>query len=95
MKTRVLHIASVLFPLIFVAAPLSSQEPRQISAIRDITTTEGEPRTAYGLTMSEPDIYYIDNGDTTFKAMRLTVKPVETPAAMTAPYLNEPTAHSI
>lgn len=95
MKTRVLNIASVLFPLIFVAAPLSSQEPRQISAIRDITTTEGEPRTAYGLTMSEPDIYYIDNGDNTFKAMRLTVKPVETPAAMTAPYLNEPTAHSI
>ena len=95
MKTRVLHIASVLFPLIFVAAPLSSQEPRQISAIRDITTTEGEPRTAYGVTMSEPDIYYIDNGDNTFQAMRLTVKPVETPAAMTAPYLNEPTAHSI
>ena len=70
-------------------------EPRTIKSFRDYRLTIGSSHTLDGVTYSEPDIYYTDNGDGTYKAIRLTVTPDETPAAMTAPYLNEATDHSM
>ena len=44
---------------------------------------------------AEPDIYYTENGDGTFTANRLTVKPTNRAADVTPPYLNECTATSV
>jgi len=70
-------------------------EPRIISSFRDYRSKIGTSHTIGDLTLSDPDIYYTDNGDGTWKAIRLTVQPDETPAEMTAPYLNQATANSI
>lgn len=95
MKKELLLNAIAMLLLASAAAPLHSQEAKQIGRFRDYSIREGGSRTVNDVTMTEPDIYYFDNGDNTFNAVRLTVLPVETPAAMTSPYLNEPTAHSI
>ena len=70
-------------------------EPRTIKSFRDYRSKIGTSHTVNGLTINEPDIYYTDNGDGTYNAIRLTVTPDETPAEMTAPYLNEATDHSM
>jgi len=95
MKKKNLLNAIALLLLTSTAAPLHSQEVKQIGSFRDYSIREGGSRSVNGVTMTEPDIYYFAGGNNTFNAVRLTVVPVETPAAMTAPYLNEPTAHSI
>ena len=95
MKKKNLLNAIALLLLTSTAAPLHSQEVKEIGSFRDYSIREGGSRSVNGVTMTEPDIYYFAGGNNTFNAVRLTVVPVETPAAMTAPYLNEPTAHSI
>ena len=95
MKKKNLLNAIALLLLTSTAAPLHSQGVKQIGSFRDYSIREGGSRSVNGVTMTEPDIYYFADGNNTFNAVRLTVVPVETPAAMTAPYLNEPTAHSI
>ncbi len=70
-------------------------EPRTIKSFRDYRAKIGTTHTVNGLTISDPDIYYTDNGDGTYNAIRLTVQPDETPAEMTPPYLNQATANSI
>lgn len=95
MKKKNLLNAIALLLLTSTAAPLHSQEVKQIGSFRDYSIREGGSRSVNGVTMTEPDIYYFAGSNNTFNAVRLTVVPVETPAAMTAPYLNEPTAHSI
>lgn len=94
MKKNLLNAIALLL-LTSTAAPLHSQEVKQIGSFRDYSIREGGSRSVNGVTMTEPDIYYFAGSNNTFNAVRLTVVPVETPAAMTAPYLNEPTAHSI
>ena len=98
MNIKYLHL---LF-LAFLTIPVKSQniqeeptEPRTISSFREYRSKIGTSHTIGDLTLSEPDIYYIDNGDGTYRAIRLTVQPDETPAEMTAPYLNQATANSI
>ena len=72
-----------------------SDAPRTITSFRDFRNIEGRTQTIGDVTLSEPDIYYVSNGDNTYKAYRNTVQPIETPAEMTAPYLNQATANSI
>ena len=98
MNIKYLHL---LF-LAFLTIPVKSQtiqeeptEPRTISSFREYRSKIGTSHTIGDLTLSEPDIYYIDNGDGTYRAIRLTVQPDETPAEMTVPYLNQATANSI
>ncbi len=69
--------------------------PRSISSFREYHTKNGVTHTVDGVTLSAPDIYYFDNGDGTYNAIRLTVQPDYVPSAMTAPYLNEATDHSM
>ena len=70
-------------------------EPRVIKSFRDYRWKIGTSHSIGDLTLSEPDIYYTDNGDGTYNAIRLTIQPDETPAEMTAPYLNQATSNSI
>ena len=70
-------------------------EPRTITSFRDYRLTIGSSHTLDGVTYSEPDIYYTDNGDGSYKAIRVSMVPDYVPAAMTAPYLNEATDHSM
>ena len=79
----------------YAVADDNPSEPRTIKSFRDYRTKTGTSHTINGLTLSDPDIYYTDNGDGTYNAIRLTVTPDETPAEMTAPYLNEATATSM
>ena len=69
--------------------------PRTITSFRDYRANEGTSHTIDGMMLSDPDIYYYNNGNDTYKAYRLTVQPVEEPAEMTPPYLNQATANSI
>ena len=66
-----------------------------IKSFREVRIKSGALYTLGDLKLSEPDIYYTDNGDGTYNALRLTVQPIETPAEMTAPYLNQATDHSM
>jgi len=81
----------------FALAPSGPRRssPRTIKSFRDYRAKNGTSHTINGMTISEPDIYYTDNGDGTVNAIRLTVTPTEEPAEMTAPYLNQATANSI
>lgn len=79
----------------YAVADDNPSEPRTIKSFRDYRSKIGTSHSVNGMTISEPDIYYTDNGDGTYNAIRLTVTPDETPAEMTAPYLNEATDHSM
>lgn len=75
---------------------LTAQAQRTITAITEHTILQGQSYTIDGVEQSAPDIYYVDNGDGTYTAHRLTVKPVTSKAAdVTAPYLNQATTNSI
>ncbi|MCR5779459.1 MAG: glycosyl hydrolase 115 family protein [Bacteroidaceae bacterium] len=89
---------SIVSTLFLATIPISesrSQSVKTITSFKDYSITEGESRNIDGLNFSEPDIYYIPNGDETYKAIRLSVQPVEPAAEVTAPYLNESTENSI
>lgn len=79
----------------FITPMAWGQEARKITAFKDYRIREGGVRTYGGVTMTEPDIYYFHDDDNKYYAARMTVMPVEQPAAMTAPYLNESTDHSM
>ena len=78
-----------------LAANDDSTTPRTISSFREYRSKIGVAHAIDGVTLSDPDVYYFDNGDGTYKAIRLTVQPDYVPSAMTTPYLNEPTDHSM
>ena len=97
MKAKV-YLLLLVLPLIAQASINDDgepTEPRTIKSFRDYRSKIGNSHTIGDLTLSDPDIYYTDNGDGTWNAIRLTVQPDETPAEMTAPYLNQATANSI
>ena len=74
---------------------MHAQAQKQISSFREIKMYEGRSVNIGGEKRSEPDIYYVDNGDGTYEAVRLTVAPKDAPAEVTVPYLNLNTPESI
>ncbi|UKK51672.1 glycosyl hydrolase 115 family protein [Prevotella sp. E13-17] len=102
MNTRniVLAILTLCIPILGggLAAKKVADTPTEIRTIktfREYKTKNGTSLTINNKAYSEPDIYYTENGDGTYDAIRLTVTPIEVPAEMTAPYLNQATDHSI
>ena len=102
MNTRniVLAILTLCIPILGggLAAKRVADNPTEIRTIktfREYKTKNGTSLTIDNKAYSEPDIYYTENGDGTYDAIRLTVTPIEVPAEMTAPYLNQATDHSI
>lgn len=74
---------------------LSALAQKNISAVRDFFITEGETKTLFGETYSEPDVYFHQNDDETYTALRLTVRPTTLFSEFTQPYLNNATSSSI
>ena len=74
---------------------MHAQAQKQISSFREIKMYEGRSVNIGGEKRSEPDIYYVDKGDGTYEAVRLTVAPKDAPAEVTVPYLNLNTPESI
>lgn len=68
---------------------------KQIKNIKEYHITIGQSQKIGDASYAEPDIYYTENGDGTFTANRLTVKPTNRAADVTPPYLNECTATSV
>lgn len=67
---------------------------RTVSGFSDVRITEGDSKLIDGQERTEPDIYYVDKGDGTYQAIRLTVAPAGR-SAMTVPYIYMNTSHSI
>ena len=67
---------------------------RTVSGFSEVRITEGDSKLIDGQERTEPDIYYVDKGDGTYQAIRLTVAPAGR-AAMTVPYIYMNTSHSI
>ena len=98
MKIRIILLlfeVGLSIPMISQTIQEDSIEPRTISSFREYRSKIGTNHTIGDLILSEPDIYYTDNNNGTYNAIRLTVQPIETPAEVTAPYLNQATANSI
>lgn len=73
----------------------SVEAQRHIASFRESKITYGSSYTIDGVKQTEPDIYYVDKGDGTYEAVRLTVAPKDEKAAVTLPYLNLDTPTSI
>ena len=67
---------------------------RTVSGFSEVRITEGDSKLIDGQERTEPDIYYVDKGDGTYQAIRLTVAPAGR-AEMTVPYIYMNTSHSI
>ena len=67
---------------------------RTVSGFSEVRITEGDSKLIDGQERTEPDIYYVDKGDGTYQAIRLTVAPAGR-SAMTVPYIYMNTSHSI
>lgn len=81
--------------LLMALCGANAQAGKLISAFKEITIGQGESIEIGGTMQSEPDIYHVEQPDGTWQAVRLTVTPAPGRLAITQPYLNNNTPHSI
>lgn len=91
-----MNIFKDIIALILAGAAFTAVAQRQISDFREIHIVDGETVKIGDKECSQPDIYYIDNGNGAYSAVRLTVRPQKGKLSdVSLPYLNMATENSI
>lgn len=82
--------------LLIAGVAFSASAQRQISDFREIHIVDGQSAQIGGKECTNPDIYYLDKGNGTYSAVRLTVRPQKGKLSdVSLPYLNMATENSI
>lgn len=85
----------VLTTLLLASVFTAAAEEKKISSIEEKIIAAGQTTVIDGKTQSEPDIYYVPDGMSAYKAVRLSVTPPAEASDFTVPYLNMASANSI